>query len=414
MKLGPRWREAWAVARLVACESLRSFVLNDGTQTAATLAYYGAFALAPLLLLLLIVTSHLMFASQAAMASLDDLLSRGMPRFADVILREVRALSQQHAWGVASLVFLLWAVMPFAAAIRRAFQRIFRSQLRLPFFRVILANAIGAFALLSLLLFLVIAHIAYGTVEAKVLGHLGWLKPMLGVVTPLLVATGVLAFLYRAFAPVRPGRASVLAGAVTASLLMAVIHPAFEMLLRFNPNYGFAFGSMKAVFLLMVWTYYSFGVLLFGAEVMASVDRRDALLLRGLLSPKGGAVPADTPLLRRFVVECRPNTVLFREGECGHEMYCVLSGAVTLTRGGATLRVMGAGDYFGEMSMLTGAPRTATATVSAPATRLVIISQKNFEVILRENPEIVQAILVEMATRLSEADERLGTPRPGA
>ncbi|MBI3946449.1 MAG: YihY family inner membrane protein [Armatimonadetes bacterium] len=406
--------ETWAVARLVVPESLRSFVRNDGTQTAATLAYYGAFALVPLLLLLLIVTSRVMFASEAAVAGLEDILSRGAPRFADAVLKDARALSQGHAWGAVSIVLLLWAITPFAAAIRRSFLRVFRTEQRLPFLKAKLVDVSAALSLLALLLFLVAARVAYSIAEKRVLGHLGLLKPLLGTVAPLLAATLVLAFLYRAFAPGRPGRGSVLAAAVTTALLLALIRPAFELMLRFNPDYGFAFGSMKAVFLLMVWVYYSFAVLLLGAEVMANLERRDALLLRGLLSGAGGPDPGLSPLLRRFVTEYRPGTILFREEDPGREMHCVLSGAVTLTRAGETLSVMRAGSYFGEMSMLTGAPRTATATVSAPGTRLVAISQDNFEVILRENPAIVRAILVEMAARLGRADELVGSASDGA
>ena len=96
---------------------------------------------------------------------------------------------------------------------------------------------------------------------------------------------------------------------------------------------------------------------------------------------------------------------LFREGEEGHEMFYVAAGTVSLTKGDLQLRVMNAGDYFGEMSMLTGAARTASATATAPDTRVVAISQDNFDTILRENPAIVRSILKEMASRLQKTSE---------
>ena len=57
--------------------------------------------------------------------------------------------------------------------------------------------------------------------------------------------------------------------------------------------------------------------------------------------------------------------------------------------------------------MLLSAPRTATATAATPDTRLVVISHDNFDMILRENPGIVQKILKEMASRLKTTNERI-------
>jgi membrane protein len=214
----------------------------------------------------------------------------------------------------------------------------------------------------------------------------------------------VMGLFYAWFSPVRPRWTHLLAGSFTATFLLSVIRPLFGLLLEFNPDYGYAFGSLKAIFLLIVWVYYTFAVVLLGAEVMANASRKEALLLRGLFLgtlPRGGA----ERLVERFVRTLADGEALFREGEEGHEMFYVASGSVTLTKGDLVLRVMNTGDYFGEMSMLTGAARTASATASAPDSRVVAISQDNFDTILRENPAIVRSILKEMAMRLQKTSE---------
>ncbi|NTW37913.1 MAG: cyclic nucleotide-binding domain-containing protein [Syntrophobacteraceae bacterium] len=101
--------------------------------------------------------------------------------------------------------------------------------------------------------------------------------------------------------------------------------------------------------------------------------------------------------------------MLFHEGDFGDEMYYVLSGAISLSRKGNPLIDLKEGGYFGEMSMLLKAPRTATAIAVTDTTKLVVISQDNFELILRENPGIVQRILKEMAMRLKATNERIGS-----
>ena len=81
--------------------------------------------------------------------------------------------------------------------------------------------------------------------------------------------------------------------------------------------------------------------------------------------------PGD--LLQRFGREFPRGTVLFREGDPGGEMYVVSRGKVSISaRGGAVEKVLstlGQGEFFGEMSILNDAPRSATATCFKASTR---------------------------------------------
>jgi CRP-like cAMP-binding protein len=138
---------------------------------------------------------------------------------------------------------------------------------------------------------------------------------------------------------------------------------------------------------------------------MANAGRRDALLLRGLFA--GGAPRGPSRLVERFVRELGEQEALFAEGDAGAEMYYVQSGEIALRKGGRELKRAGPGEYFGEMSMLIHAPRTASAIATAPATRLIVITQENFDTLLRENPGIVRSILKEMALRLRATSERV-------
>ena len=95
-------------------------------------------------------------------------------------------------------------------------------------------------------------------------------------------------------------------------------------------------------------------------------------------------------------------------------MFYVVGGSVTLKRGSLTLKTVSAGEYFGEMSMLLDAPRTADAVIAAPQTLLAVVSRDNFDLILAENPRVVLRILKEMAARLRETDGRLlAREKPG-
>jgi membrane protein len=198
----------------------------------------------------------------------------------------------------------------------------------------------------------------------------------------------------------------VLVGTLVTAILLTLMGPLFTAIMRFNPNYGLAFGSLKAVFFLLIWVYAAFVAILAGVEVSATIQRRDVLLIRELLAAPGKRA-RNVGRLESHVEALEPGRVLFAEGESGDTMYYVVSGSVTLSRGEQTVRVMRTGEYFGEMAMLLKTPRSATALVSDPDTKVLSISAANMQDVLDQNPQIVLSLLREMAGRLRDTTERV-------
>jgi len=114
--------------------------------------------------------------------------------------------------------------------------------------------------------------------------------------------------------------------------------------------------------------------------------------------------------LERFARDYRAGTVLFEEGQPGDYMYVVQTGEVEIRRQvGDTERVLAvlpAGEFFGEMAILNGRPRSATAVVKLDA-RLLVIEGKTFEAMLRARPEIALRIIKALATRLESANQHV-------
>ena len=115
-------------------------------------------------------------------------------------------------------------------------------------------------------------------------------------------------------------------------------------------------------------------------------------------------------LFERFGKAFPAGHVLFREGETGKEMYVVQSGKVRISKTvraqDTTLVVLGAGEFFGEMSILNDKPRSATATVVDEA-KLLVIDPKTFEAMVRGNAEIAIRIIKMLSKRLDEADKQI-------
>jgi CRP-like cAMP-binding protein len=113
--------------------------------------------------------------------------------------------------------------------------------------------------------------------------------------------------------------------------------------------------------------------------------------------------------LARFSREFAPGALLFREGDQGDEMFVVQSGLVRISKhvsnGDRVLATLGAGEFVGEMALLNGKPRTATAAVTedGPA-RVLVIDRARFEQMIANNREITIRLIKKLASRLDSAD----------
>ena len=112
-------------------------------------------------------------------------------------------------------------------------------------------------------------------------------------------------------------------------------------------------------------------------------------------------------LFARFGREYQPGEVLFREGEDGEVMFVIQSGAVRISKNVAgedkLLAIFGPGDFLGELAILNGKPRTATATV-VETTRCLLVEAKTLESMIARNSEIALRLIKKLAKRLDSAD----------
>lgn len=119
---------------------------------------------------------------------------------------------------------------------------------------------------------------------------------------------------------------------------------------------------------------------------------------------------AEETLFQRFGKEFPKGTVLFREGEAGREMFVLQSGRIAISKRvrdeEKVLAVLGPGEFFGEMAIISNRPRNASATVSEDA-KLLVIDPKTFEGMIRGNAEIAVRMIKKLAERLSEADAQI-------
>ena len=99
-----------------------------------------------------------------------------------------------------------------------------------------------------------------------------------------------------------------------------------------------------------------------------------------------------------------PGKELIREGDRGREFFVLLDGTAEVRRKGRKVATLNQGDFFGEISLITKLPRTATVTTISPL-RALVVTDRSFRALLERHPAIRAKVLDTLA-------ERLETPVP--
>jgi len=135
------------------------------------------------------------------------------------------------------------------------------------------------------------------------------------------------------------------------------------------------------------------------------------------LGRRGADLLAQAPLFeglsRRHLKQIaeRADEISFRRGETiveadqpGGSFFVIVEGEVRVVRGDRTIARVGPGEFFGEISLLDGGPRTASVIAETPVVAIRLF-KASFDKIVREEPHVAGKILVVVARRLREAEK---------
>jgi CRP/FNR family transcriptional regulator, cyclic AMP receptor protein len=101
--------------------------------------------------------------------------------------------------------------------------------------------------------------------------------------------------------------------------------------------------------------------------------------------------------------EVAAGATIFQQGDPGDVMYGVISGEVELQIGGQAIAKRGVDDVFGELALIDGSPRTATAVATTDC-RLATIDQRRFLFLVHETPMFAIQVMATLAERIRERD----------
>jgi membrane protein len=257
---------------VILTEAVSSFRRNNDLNAASSLAFSATLALIPALFLLTFLLGAAIGSSARALKETEELLTQLIPAYSHVVLREVGIItSHKGTIGIVNLIVFFWSITPLAADLRTSLGLIFRKKPVRSFLVEKLFDA--AISLVFLVGFFVVA-VAGVVLTVGRRFHPLWLLPghLDKIVSAIVVTCTVFALYFTFSSKTRVLHLAI--GSLVASALWFAMRPAFHLFLVYNPGYGFAFGSFKSLFVILIWIYFSLALFLFGAEIAASLSRR--------------------------------------------------------------------------------------------------------------------------------------------
>jgi membrane protein len=395
-------RQEYATPLFVLRETIAGFLRHNVFGMSASLSFYALFALIPLVLLIFFLLSQFVFSSDYAIVKLAILTGNLVPEFSNKIMVEVYSASQaKAAWGALGLFVLLWTITPLASAMRSAFYTIATMVEAPSYFKRKFKDVLSVLGILLLFfLFTSAGFIIEQAVRFLAVHFPATQLSIVGSISTLLLTTLLIIIFYKVFFPLRVAFVHLLLGACLTALLWLLMRPAFGLFLTINQNYGAIFGSMKTMFVSITWLYLNFAVFLLGTELMSTLRKKDVLLLKRLFDDAPNKANYIEALMTRYGLTLKQNEYIFERGNTERNLYYLAEGNVNLSNHGAVVRALNAGDYFGELAMLTKQPTTSDAIVSSEEARIIVIFAENIDTMLADDPKIAMQLLKQMASRL--------------
>ncbi|NNF55562.1 MAG: cyclic nucleotide-binding domain-containing protein [Acidimicrobiales bacterium] len=118
-------------------------------------------------------------------------------------------------------------------------------------------------------------------------------------------------------------------------------------------------------------------------DMFAGLSKSDMKFIRRLMTP------IEIPAGKEFI----------RQGEAGREAFIILEGQATVRRGGRVVTTVGPGDVLGELSVLSGAHRTASVTADT-VVQAEVLSRREFSSLLDSQPKLAKKLLISVIQRL--------------
>ena len=297
--LGRTWR--------VSRDAVLGFLAHNAPRLGASLSFYSVFSLAPLLVLVLAIASLVLDAGQSREFLMERLTSAWGASVADTVGQMIDRVNRPGTSGRSAL--LAFAGMAIGATavlaeVKRSLDDIFGKNPAKPAgpaWYSLIAVRVRAISVILALALLLLASLVLSASLSAVIGLAAeylppWVR-LVWVMDQLLAIIGAGAlyfFVMRLFPEQAPSKAAAIRGALVTAVLFALGRHLISLYIGVAGTAS-AFGAAGTLAVILLWMYYTWQILLFGAEIAAAWDADVRAVARAGAAGATAAAPSAAP-----------------------------------------------------------------------------------------------------------------------
>tara|TARA_B100000035_G_scaffold44844_1_gene33769 strand:+ start:3092 stop:4282 length:1191 start_codon:yes stop_codon:yes gene_type:complete len=359
----------------------------------AMTSFYFLFTLIPFIILIFLILSKWVSNSDIIFNELQNITSNLLPEISEKIMLQVKKFTDSSkGLGWFWFLILFWAASPLANSIRKNFLIIFNRKIKRKFY----VNKFIDITILLLVIFLFFSYIFISKYLANLAGLFHSLIPVSEKSVLLILLSSVsliifVAIFYKIMTPEKKlPQSLLLIGAAASCFVWIFLHEMFDLIMSMSQSYGIFYGSMRNLFISLIWLFLNIAGFLIGIELIAFIFNLEVYKFRSLF------LQPSKSLLKNFfqshIVRLQKNDVLFSFGMPSSSVYFIVDGQIKTTINRHE-RVFHNNQYFGELSVINNTKRLGEAVVVSDWAKIIKIPNSTFKRLLGEDLEFQNYIL---------------------
>jgi membrane protein len=359
----------------------------------ATTSFYFLFTLIPFIILIFLILSKWVSNSDIIFNELQNITSNLLPEISEKIMLQVKKFTaSSKGLGWFWFFILFWAASPLANSLRKNFLIIFNKKIKRKFY----VNKFIDITILLLVIFLFFSYIFISKYLVNLASLFHSLIPVSEKSVILILFSSVsliifVAIFYKIMTPEKKlPQSLLLIGAAASCFVWIFLHEMFDLIMSMSQSYGIFYGSMRNLFISLIWLFLNIAGFLIGVEIIAFIFNLEIYKFRSLfLQPSKSLLKI---FFQSHIVRLQKNTVLFSHGMPSTSVYFIVDGQIKTTINGHE-RLFHNNQYFGELSVINNTKRLGEAVVVSDWAKIIKIPNLTFKKLLSEDLEFQNYIL---------------------